>query len=95
MRQLTWSARKAAANKAKHGVSFEEAATVFADPLARIRDDEPRLSNEPRELILGESAHRRLLVVCYRESVSGLLRIISARMATKRERSDYEEGTAD
>lgn len=70
-------------------MSFEEALTVFADPLARIFDDEDHSIDERREIIIGHSAGRRLLVVCFsaREDV---VRIFSARGATKRERREYE-----
>ncbi len=58
-----WNPRKAASNRAKHGVSFEEALTVFADALARIFDDEDHSSTERREIIIGHSSTQRLLVV--------------------------------
>jgi len=54
--RFAWDDKKAAANVSKHAVSFEEALTVFADPLARIFDDEEHSSDEPREIIIGYSA---------------------------------------
>jgi len=87
-----WDAHKAAANQAKHGVSFEEAATVFADPLARIFDDPDHSRDERRELIIGHSAKGRLLIISFTEQRPST-RIISARKATKRERHDYETHT--
>ena len=84
-----WDPRKAAINLFKHGVSFEEALTVFADPLARIFDDEEHSTDEQREIIIGHSARWFLLVVCF--SGEDRVRIFSARRATKRERRDYEE----
>ena len=88
--KFEWDRRKAASNLSKHGVSFEEALTVFADPLARIFDDEDHSIEEQREIIIGPSAEERLLVVCFtaqRESI----RIFSARKSTRQERKDYEE----
>lgn len=60
-----WNPRKAASNRKKHQVSFEEALTAFADPLARIFDDEAHSFNEPREIIIGHSVNERLVVVCF------------------------------
>lgn len=88
--QFEWDEAKAASNSKKHKVTFEEAATVFADPLAAIFDDEGHSTEEHREIIIGHSAADRLLLVCFTER-GGCIRIISARQATKRERRDYEE----
>jgi uncharacterized DUF497 family protein len=88
--KFEWNRKKAASNLSRHGVSFEEALTVFSDPLARIFDDEDHSVDEQREIIIGHSAKDRLLIVCFtaqRESV----RIFSARTATRKERKDYEE----
>ena len=71
-------------------MSFEEALTVFSDPLARIFDDEDHLSEEQREIIIGLSAKDRSLVVCFTAQGESV-RIFSARTATRRERKDYEE----
>jgi uncharacterized DUF497 family protein len=76
--------------KGKHGVSFEEALTVFSDPLARIFDDEDHSIEERREIIIGHSAQRRSLVVCFTAQGESV-RIFSARTATRRERKDYDE----
>jgi uncharacterized DUF497 family protein len=75
----------------KHGVRFSEAITVFRDPLAAIFDDEAHSVQEVREMIVGHSANDRLLVVSFTEREENLVRIISARLATNREREDYEE----
>lgn len=91
--EFEWDAAKARENLKKHGVPFEEALTVFADPLARIFDDPDHSENERRELIVGHSAQQRLLVVSFTERQSRT-RIISAREATPHERRDYEENTA-
>lgn len=71
-------------------MSFDEALTVFADPLARIFDDEDHSIDEQREIIIGHSVGRRLLVVCF-SAREGTVRIFSGRTATKQERRDYEE----
>jgi hypothetical protein len=71
-------------------VSFDEALTVFADPLARIFDDEDHSIDEQREIIIGHSVGQGLLVVCF-SAREDTVRIFSARRATKRERRDYEE----
>jgi len=85
-----WDSRKAALNEAKHGVAFEEAETVFANPLAVIFDDEAHSADEARELIIGHSRRNRILVISFVER-SEAVRIISARPATGKERRDYEE----
>jgi hypothetical protein len=89
--RFEWDQRKAASNSRRHGVSFEEALTVFANPLARIFDDEDEPAEERREILTGHSAHGRLLVICFTER-EDTIRIISARKATENERKDYEEG---
>lgn len=90
--EFEWDAGKAAANVVKHRVSFEEAATVFGDPLGRIVADPRHSSEEERSVLLGVSHRRRLLVVMYVDRGKAL-RIISARKATRRERRNYEEIT--
>lgn len=86
-----WSPRKAAANFRKHGVSFDEASTVFDDLLAAIFDDEEHSLDEAREIIIGRSISDRIVLVCFTERTSDVIRIISARLATRKERKDYEE----
>jgi uncharacterized DUF497 family protein len=71
-------------------VSFEEALTVFSDPLTRIFEGENHSTEEQREIIIGHSSQGRLLVVCFMAQ-AGSVRIFSARTATRRERKDYEE----
>lgn len=90
--QFEWDPRKAKQNLAKHAVSFDEAVTVFADPLARIFNDEDHSSDEQREIIIGHSATSRLLMVCFADRGTSV-RLISARRATPLERKDYEEKT--
>lgn len=89
--RFEWDEQKAARNLAKHGVSFSEASTVFDNPLAAIFDDEAHSANELREVIIGHSEQGRLLVVVFTERVERVVRLISARQATKQERHDYEE----
>jgi len=88
--EFEWDSRKAAANRRKHGATFEEAATVFGNPLAVVFADEDHSISERREMIIGYSDNNRLLLVAFTER-GGKIRIISARHATKRERRDYEE----
>jgi uncharacterized DUF497 family protein len=85
-----WDPNKAESNLTNHDISFEEAMTVFADPLARIFPDEDHSVDEWREIIIGHSAHRQLLLVNF-TSTEDQVRIISARKTTRRERKDYEE----
>jgi uncharacterized DUF497 family protein len=86
-----WDDEKAAENLKRHGVSFSEASTVFADPLSRTIFDPMHSEEETRFVIMGESGLRHTLIVVhtYRGAV---IRIISARTATARERKDYERG---
>jgi len=81
------------ANVSKHGVSFAEAQTVFLDDRARLLDDPEHSTDESRFLLLGMSVRLRVLVVvhAYREA-TGIIRLISARRATPRERRQYQEG---
>lgn len=92
--EFEWDAAKARENLKKHGVAFEEALTVFADPLARILDDPDHSEGERRELIIGHSVQQRLLVVSFTDR-QPRTRIISARQATVNERRKYEENTPD
>ncbi len=88
--QFTWDPAKAAANLGKHRVSFEDAATVFRNPLAKVLPDPTHSEQEQRSLILGHSAEGRLLLVVFTER-DDRIRIISARDASARERREYEE----
>ncbi|MEW5860537.1 MAG: BrnT family toxin [Cyanobacteriota bacterium] len=88
--EFEWDETKEAINCKKHSVSFEEAKTVFGNPLALIFDDEKHSVDEHREIIIGHSQNNQLLLVSYTER-SNAIRIISARLATRREREDYEQ----
>jgi len=89
--RFEWDPAKADANLKKHGVSFEEAVTAFADPLALNMPDPAHSTDEERYLVLGQSSLGRVVVVAYAERKERT-RIVSARKATRRERHDYEEG---
>jgi uncharacterized protein len=86
-----WDARKAASNFAKHDVSFDEALTVFADPLGRLQDDDRHSVSEHRLILLGTSSADRLLAVVFTDRGAERVRLISARSATRAERIQYEE----
>lgn len=88
-----WDSEKASSNVTKHGVTFDEASTVFADPLAVIFDDDDHSQDELREIIIGHSMLGRLLLVSFTERDKMVVRIISARKATRRERKNHEEAT--
>ena len=87
--QFEWNVRKAASNLARHGVPFAEAQTVFADPLEKTLPDPDHSVGEHRFLSIGRSDAGRLLVVSYTER-DQRVRLISARLATARERRAYE-----
>ena len=86
-----WDGRKAVTNFARHGVSFDEAITVFADPLGRLEDDDRHSVSEPRLVLLGTSGADRLLAVMFTERGPERIRVNSARPATRSERRQYEE----
>jgi hypothetical protein len=90
--RFEWDPRKAAANLRKHGVSFEEARTVFLDENALLRPDEDHSDEEDRFVMLGLSGRMRTLVVChcYRQE-DEVIRLISARKANSLERQQYED----
>ena len=93
MIKFEWNQTKASSNESKHGVSFEEAQTVFFDEFALQFFDEENSEMEDRFLMLGTSALGRLLLVCHCERASGnVIRIISARKATATERKHYHGG---
>lgn len=88
--RFEWNPAKAAANLRKHGVSFEEARTVFFDDFAVQFFDEEHSRDEERFVMLGMSSRTRILVVCHCERASGgIIRIISARKATRGEVTFY------
>ena len=89
-----WDAAKAKANLQKHGVSFDEAATVFLDPLALTFPDPFDSSGEEREITIGYTAGHQVVFLAHCQRGSSV-RIISARRATRRERRQYEEGIGE
>ena len=90
MLQFFWDREKAAANRRKHGVDFEEAATAFGDSLSITIPDPDHSVGEERWLLVGQSGGGRLLVVAHTER-GDEIRLINARLATRRERDTYEE----
>jgi len=89
--RFEWDGWKATANARKHGVSFDEAATAFSDPLSVTIADPLHSVGEDRFVTLGLSLRARLVVVVHTDR-EGTIRIINARGATRRERKAYEEG---
>ena len=88
--QFEWNENKAEHNLARHGVSFDEAKTVFDDPLYVDFYDPDHSDEEHRYIIMGQSRQGRLLIVSYTER-EDVIRLISARQVTRRERAAYEE----
>ncbi len=88
--EFEWDPAKATYNQEKHRVTFAEAQTVFADPGAVIVPDEWHDEAEDREIIIGRSQRNRLLFVVFVERMQLVIRLISARVATKKERREYE-----
>jgi len=89
--KFEWDDRKDSSNQAKHGVSFNEAKAVFYDENARLIPDPDHSDEEERFILLGISSHFRMLVVCHCDRQDGeIIRIISARKATKPEQKQYE-----
>ena len=88
--EFEWDEQKDVANQSKHGVSFEEAKTVFSDEFARLIPDPDHSSEEERFILLGMSLRTRLLIVCHCIRSEEHIRIISARKANRREREIYE-----
>lgn len=91
--RFTWDPAKALVNEKKHGISFEEAHTIFYDDNARLEHDPDHSEDEERFLLLGLSERLRILLVChcYRSDDDNEIRLISARKATKNERQQYED----
>ncbi len=85
-----WDNKKAVANKSKHGISFEEAMTVFGDPLSLTIDDPLHSRDERRYVTIGSSVNKKILVVIHAEN-DDIFRIIGARLATPKERRNYEK----
>lgn len=89
--RFEWDTKKATANLKKHGVTFQEAATVFGDPLAITFQDPDHSGDEERQMTFGLSLQKRLLVVSHTER-RDRIRIINARLMDRKERMIYEEG---
>ncbi len=91
--KFEWDTKKAEINFHKHGISFDEASTVFNDPLAVIFDDPVHSFGEQREIIIGHSDQNKLLLVCFTEKKNNIIRVFSSRLTTKKERKDYEQNS--
>ena len=91
--EFEWDDDKAAVNQRKHGVSFDEAATVFGDTLSVTGYDPDHSDDEDRYITMGVSADGRLLIVSHTDRGDSV-RIISARIANRAERRDYEDGNS-
>ena len=89
--KITWDPAKAEKNIIKYDVSFNEAATIFKDPLALYYDDIEHSQKEKREFVIGRSASRERLLTCFMVRTEDTVRIISARTSTHRERQNYDE----
>ena len=87
---ITWDPVKAAHNELKHGITFAESSTVLTDPLAITFMEDS--SDELRFITIGHSCRHQTLLVVWTETTPTMLRIISARKATKKEKDDYEKG---
>lgn len=90
--ELEWDPTKAKINVRKHGVTFEEAATVFDDPMATYYEDPDHSISERRYLTIGTSAKGQLIHIAFADR-AGRIRIIQARRLTRNERRQYEEET--
>lgn len=89
--RITWDPKKADANARKHGIDFQEAATLFTDTLSTTFPSEGHSESEARFLTIGISIRQRVLVVAHTED-DNIIRIISARTATPQEKRFYEKG---
>ena len=89
--RLVWDPRKDALNQRKHGIPLQEALTVFYDEEALLLHDREHSHGEERSLLLGMSGRLRILIVCHCERHGQTIRIISARTATRNERSQYQQ----
>jgi len=88
--KFEWDRKKAILNIKKHGVSFEDAATAFGDPLSVTIHDPKHSDDEDRFLLLGETKDKKLVVVAHTDR-KDTIRLINARPATRQEREDYEK----
>jgi uncharacterized DUF497 family protein len=89
--EFEWDRNKAASNLKKHGISFPEAATVFGDPLSITFPDPEHSIDESRYITIGLSINRKIIILAHADR-ENRIRIISARLATRKERRFYEEG---
>ena len=85
-----WDIDKAASNLAKHGISFEDASTAFFDTLSVVIGDAQHSDLEPRAILIGQTSGGKLIVIAHTDR-GARIRLISARVATRKERRDYEK----
>jgi uncharacterized DUF497 family protein len=88
-----WDPAKAEKNLIKHDVSFDEASTIFKDPLALYFDDVEHSQKEKREIVIGRSTTRKRLLTCFMVRTEDTVNIISARTSTHKERQNYDENS--
>jgi len=89
--RFEWDSKKAQSNRRRHGITFEEASTIFGDPLSITIHDPAHSIGEDRFITIGTSVNDKLIVVVHTDR-NDIIRIISARKATKNERRQYEQG---
>ena len=89
--RFEWDSKKTLSNKRRHGITFEQASTIFGDPLSITVHDPAHSIGEDRFITIGTSINDKLIVVVHTDR-NDIIRIISARKATKNERSQYEQG---
>ena len=89
--QFEWDSKKAQSNKKKHGITFEGASTIFGDPLSITIPDPAHSISEDRFITIGTSINNKLIVVVHTDR-DDIIRIISARKATRDEKNQYEQG---
>jgi len=89
--RFEWDSKKALSNKRRHGITFEEASTIFGDPLSITVHDPAHSIGEDRFITIGASVNNKLIVVVHTDR-NDIIRIIGARKATRNERRQYEQG---
>ena len=91
--KFSWDPEKAEKNESKYGVSFDEAMTIFKDPVAMYFDDLEHSQKQKREMVIGRSMPRERLLTCVFERTESGIHIINARISTHRERQDYDDNS--
>lgn len=91
--KFKWDPEKSVRNEEKYGVSFDEAATIFADRYALYHNDLEHSQKEAREIVIARAPARKRLLTCFFTRADGIIRIIGARISTHRERQDYDDNS--